>query len=183
MYLNTVEFSSNAFGIKSATQTYFGKMPSQLNVQEAAVLVGMLQAPTKFNPARNPKNSLARRNIVLSQLNKYNFITDQQFDSLKALPIKLNFQMDDHNFGLATYFREVLRGELLLWCKDHINNSTGKPYNLYTDGLKIYTSINSKMQHYAEDAVRQHMTELQRKFNEHWKTKEPWEGHPEIIED
>ena len=183
MYLNTVEFSSNAFGIKSATQTYFGKMPSQLNVQEAAVLVGMLQAPTKFNPARNPKNSLARRNIVLSQLNKYNFIADQQFDSLKALPIKLNFQMDDHNFGLATYFREVLRGELLLWCKDHINNSTGKPYNLYTDGLKIYTSINSKMQHYAEDAVRQHMTELQRKFNEHWKTKEPWEGHPEIIED
>lgn len=183
MYLNTVEFSSNAFGIKSATQTYFGKMPDQLNLQEASVLVGMLQAPTKFNPARNPKNSLARRNIVLSQLNKYNFINDHQFDSLKVLPIKLNYQMEDHNFGLATYFREVLRAELLNWCKDHINNSTGKPYNLYTDGLRIYTTINSKMQSYAEQAMKEHMTELQRKFNEHWKGKEPWDGHPEIIND
>jgi penicillin-binding protein 1A len=183
MYLNTVEFSSNAFGIKSATQTYFAKTPAQLNTQEAAVLVGMLQAPTKFNPARNPKNSLARRNIVLSQMNKYNFLTDTQFDSLKALPIKLHYQMDDHNFGLATYFREVLRGELLAWCKEHINNATGKPYNLYTDGLKIYTTINSKMQRFAEEAMKEHMTELQRKFNDHWKGKEPWEEHPEIITD
>ncbi len=183
MYLNTVEFSSNAFGIKSATQTYFGKTPDKLNIQESAVLVGMLQAPTKFNPARNPKNSLARRNIVLGQLNKYNFINDHQFDSIQKLPIKLNYQMEDHNFGLATYFREVLRTELLAWCKDHINNATGKPYNLYTDGLKIYTTINSKMQGYAEQAMREHMTELQRKFNDHWKGKEPWDGHPEIIND
>ncbi len=183
MYLNTVEFSSNAFGIKSATQTYFAKTPDKLSIPEAAVLVGMLQAPTKFNPARNPKNSLARRNIVLSQMNKYNFINDHQFDSLKALPIKLNFQVDDHNFGLATYFREELRGELLVWCKEHVNNATGKPYNLYTDGLKIYTTINSKMQRYAEEAMKEHMTDLQKKFNEHWKTKEPWEGHPEIIKD
>ena len=183
MYLNTVEFSSNAFGIKSATQTYFAKTPDKLSIPEAAVLVGMLQAPTKFNPARNPKNSLARRNIVLSQMNKYNFINNHEFDSLKALPIKLNFQVDDHNFGLATYFREELRGELLSWCKEHVNNATGKPYNLYTDGLKIYTTINSKMQRYAEEAMKEHMTELQKKFNEHWKTKEPWEGHPEIIKD
>ncbi len=184
MYLNTVEFSSNAFGIKSATQTYFGKSPDQLNIQESAVLVGMLQAPTKFNPARNPKNSLARRNIVLSQMNKYNFINDHQFDSIKALPTKLNYQMEDHNFGLATYFREVLRTELLSWCKEHINNATGKPYNLYTDGLKIYTTINSKMQRYAEEAMREHMKEIQKKFNEHWKGKaQPWDEHPEIITD
>lgn len=184
MYLNTVEFSSNAFGIKSATQTYFGKSPDQLNIQESAVLVGMLQAPTKFNPARNPKNSLARRNIVLSQMNKYNFINDHQYDSIKALPTKLKYQMEDHNFGLATYFREVLRTELLAWCKEHINNATGKPYNLYTDGLKIYTTINSKMQRYAEEAMREHMKEIQKKFNEHWKGKaQPWDEHPEIIAD
>ncbi|HQW21774.1 MAG TPA: transglycosylase domain-containing protein [Bacteroidia bacterium] len=184
MYLNTVEFSSNAFGIKSATQTYFAKTPDSLNIQESAVLVGMLQAPTKFNPARNPKNSLARRNIVLSQMNKYNFINDHEFDSIKALPTKLNYQMEDHNFGLATYFREVLRTELLSWCKEHINNATGKPYNLYTDGLKIYTTINSKMQRYAEEAMREHMKEIQKKFNEHWKGKaQPWDEHPEIVTD
>lgn len=181
MYLNTVEFSSNAFGIKSASRTYFNKLPSELNVQEAAVLVGMLQAPTKFNPVRNPKNSLARRNVVLAQMDKYDFITDAQFDSLKELPIRLDFQQDDHNVGLATYFREVLRQEMLKWCKEHVNNATGKPYNLYTDGLRIYTTLDSRMQRYAEEAMKEHLTELQRKFNEHWKGKVPWEEHPEVI--
>lgn len=181
MYLNTVEFSSNAFGIKSASRTYFNKLPSELNVQEAAVLVGMLQAPTKFNPVRNPKNSLARRNVVLAQMDKYDFITDAQFDSLKELPIRLDFQQDDHNVGLATYFREVLRQEMLKWCKEHVNNATGKPYNLYTDGLRIYTTLDSRMQRYAEEAMKEHLTELQRKFNEHWKGKIPWEEHPEVI--
>ncbi len=181
MYLNTVEFSSNAFGIKSASRTYFNKLPDSLNVQEAAVLIGMLQAPTKYNPVRNPNNSLSRRNVVLSQLNKYDFITDEQYDSLKALPIKLDYQQDDHNYGLATYFREVLRKEMLAWCKEHTNNATGKPYNLYTDGLKIYTTIDSRMQRYAEEAMKEHLTELQRKFNEHWKGKVPWEDHPEVI--
>ena len=181
MYLNTVEFSSNAFGIKSASRTYFNKTPDSLNVQEAAVLVGMLQAPTKFNPVRNPKNSLARRNVVLSQLAKYDFITRTQYDSISALPIKLDFQQDDHNYGMATYFREVLRKEMLDWCKEHINNSTQKPYNLYTDGLKIYTTIDSRMQRYAEEAMKEHLTELQKKFFEHWKGREPWEKHTEIL--
>lgn len=181
MYLNTVEFSSNAYGIKSASHTYFNKLPDSLNIQEAAVLVGMLQAPTKFNPARNPQNSLARRNVVLSQLNKYDFITDDQLDSLKELPIKLSYQQDDHNFGLATYFREVLRSEMLKWCKEHVNNSTGRHYNLYTDGLKIYTTIDSRMQRYAEEAMKEHLTEVQKKFFEHWKGKEPWEDHKEIL--
>ena len=183
MYLNTVEFSSNAYGIKSASRTYFNKTPDSLYVQEAAVLIGMLQAPTRFNPARNPERALARRNIVLSQMNKYKFIPDDQIDSIKALPIDLNFQVEDHNFGLATYFRESLRTDLLKWCKEHINNATGKPYNLYTDGLKIYTTIDSRMQRYAEEAMREHMTEIQKKFTEHWKNKEPWEDHREILEE
>ncbi|MFM7725609.1 MAG: transglycosylase domain-containing protein, partial [Flavobacteriales bacterium] len=173
MYLNTVEFSSNAFGIKSASRTYFNKTPDSLNIQESAVLVGMLQAPTKYNPVRNPINSVNRRNVVLSQMRKYDFISDEQFDSLSALPIDLDFQQDDHNYGLATYFREVLRKQLLGWCKEHVNNSTGKPYNLYTDGLRIHTTIDSRMQKYAEEAMKEHMKELQRKFNDHWKGKEP----------
>lgn len=183
MYLNTVDFSSNAYGIKSAAQTYFGKTPEQLNILEASLLVGMLKAPSRYNPARNPKNSIDRRNVVLSQMKKYNFITAAQFDSLKVIPIKLKYNVEDHNYGLATYFREELRGELLQWCKEHINNSIGRPFNLYTDGLKIYTTINSKMQIYAEEAVAQHMKVLQRKFNEHWKGKNPWEGHNEIVTD
>ena len=181
MYLNTVEFSSNAYGIKSASRTYFNKSPDSLNVQEAAMLVGMLQAPTRYNPSRNPKNALERRNVVLSQLKKYSFITAQQFDSLKKIPINLSYQAEEHNLGLATYFREVLRGEMLQWCKQHINNSTGRPYNLYTDGLKIYSTIDSRMQRYAEEAMREHLTELQKTFYAHWKGREPWEKHVEIL--
>ncbi len=183
MYLNTVDFSSNAFGIKSAAQTYFAKTPVQLNTQEAALLVGMLKAPTRYNPNLNRKNSQVRRNGVLSQMMKYEFISPKQFDSLKVLPIKLKYQVEDHNLGLAIYFREELRGEMLQWCKEHVNNSTGRPYNLYTDGLRIYTTINSTMQRYAEEAMTEHMKFLQKKFNEHWKGRNPWEGNVEIITD
>ena len=183
MYLNTVDFSSNAYGIKSAAQTYFAKTPAKLNIQEASLLVGMLKAPSRYNPARNPKNSLERRNVVLSQMMKYDFITLKEFDSLKTVPISLKYQMEDHNYGLATYFREELRGEMIKWCKEHINNSTGRPYNLYTDGLRIYTTINSKMQRYAENAMAEHLKILQKKFNEHWKFQDPWEGHKDILTD
>jgi penicillin-binding protein 1A len=181
MYFNTVEFGSNAFGIKSAARTFFNKTPAELNVSEAAVIVGLLKAPTMYSPVRNPKTSLARRNVVLSQMKKYIFISKQEFDSLKSMPTVLHFQTEDHNFGVATYFREVLRGEMTDWCRQHINNSTGKPYNIYTDGLKIYTTINSKMQRYAEDAMKEHLTEEQKLFNAHWKGKEPWEAYKEII--
>ena len=183
MYLNIVDFSSNAYGIKSAAQTYFAKTPAQLNIQEAALLVGMLKAPTRYNPVRNNKNSIERRNVVLSQMTKYGFINTNEFDSLKAIPIKLKYQVEDHNYGLATYFREELKGEMLQWCKEHINNSTGLPYNLYTDGLRIFTSINSKMQRYAEEAMGEHLKVLQKKFNDHWKGQDPWEGHKEILTD
>ena len=183
MYLNIVDFSSNAYGIKSAAQTYFAKTPAQLNIQEAALLVGMLKAPTRYNPVRNNKNSIERRNVVLSQMTKYGFINTNEFDSLKAIPIKLKYQVEDHNYGLATYFREELKGEMLQWCREHINNSTGLPYNLYTDGLRIFTSINSKMQRYAEEAMGEHLKVLQKKFNDHWKGQDPWEGHKEILTD
>jgi penicillin-binding protein 1A len=183
MYLNTVDFSSNAYGIKSAAQTYFSKSPADLNTQEAAMLIGMLKAPSRFNPVRNPKTSMERRNVVLSQMKKYNFLSQQQFDSLKVLPIKLKYRIEDHNYGMATYFREVLRGELAQWCKEHINNSTGRPYNMYTDGLRIFTTIDSRMQRYAEEAMQEHLKYLQKKFNDHWKGKDPWEEHKDLLAD
>ncbi len=183
MYLNTVDFSSNAYGIKSAAQTYFSKTPADLNTQEAAMLIGMLKAPSRFNPVRNPKTSMERRNVVLSQMKKYNFLSQQQFDSLKVLPIKLKYRIEDHNYGMATYFREILRGELAQWCKEHINNSTGRPYNMYTDGLRIYTTIDSRMQRYAEEAMQEHLKVLQKKFNDHWKGKDPWEEHKDLLTD
>ncbi|MFM8431916.1 MAG: penicillin-binding protein 1A [Bacteroidota bacterium] len=181
LYLNTVEFSSNAFGIKSAARTYFNKNPDSLSIQEAAVLIGMLQAPTKFNPSRNPENAILRRNIVLSQMEKYEYITPTALDSLKKLPIKLDYLLDDQNFGIATYFREVLRLELNQWCKEHKNNATGKPYNLYTDGLKIHVTIDSRMQRYAEEAMRQHLSELQKIFDEHWAGRDPLDKHESLV--
>jgi len=174
MYLNTVEFGGNAFGIRSAAKTFFGKKTSELNENEAALLVGMLKGITKFNPVSKPEKAFNRRNIVLEQMEKYDFISKQKFDSLIKMPIVLNYREEDHNEGLAPYFREYLRMELLQWCED--NN-----YNLYKDGLKIYTTINSKMQLYAEQAVQQHLSEWQRKFNNHWKGKEPWGRFTELI--
>lgn len=170
MYLNTVEFGSNAFGIKSASRTFFSKSPDSLKVEEAAVLVGLLKAPTYYSPVRNPKNSTDRRNVVMSQMWKYDFITRQQFDSLAAMPIVLNFQPDDHNFGSATYFREYIRQEMIRWCRSH-TKADGTPYNLYSDGLRIYTTIDSRMQTYAEEAMTQHLSAMQETFNNHWKGK------------
>lgn len=182
MYFNTVEFSSNAFGIKSASRTYFGKTPTQLNLQESAVLVGMLKGPTQYNPSRNMKSSLNRRNTVLDQLLKYDFITVKTCDSLKKLPIVLNYQPEDHNKGLAPYLRETVRLELMKWCKEH-KKADGSSYNIYKDGLRIYTTIDSRMQRYAEEAVKEHMALLQKTFNDHWKGKIPWSEQPQIIED
>jgi len=174
MYLNTVEFGGNAFGIRSGAKTFFGKKPSDLNVNEAAMLVGMLKGITKFNPVRNPDRALSRRNTVLEQMHKYDFISKQKFDSLSKSQVVLTYQEEDHNDGLAPYFREHLRMELLQWCEDN-------GYNLYKDGLKIYTTINSKLQNLAEQAVVKHLTEWQRKFNNHWKGREPWGRFTELI--
>lgn len=158
MYLNTVELGSNTFGIKSASKTFFNKEPINLNIQESAVLVGMLKAITKYNPYFNPEDSKARRNTVLSQMYKYGYIKSQaEFDSIKALPIVLDYNVESHNQGIARYFREELRAKLSAWCEEN-------GYNLYKDGLKVYTTIDSRMQMYAEQATREHMAELQATF-------------------
>jgi penicillin-binding protein 1A len=174
MYLNTVEFGGNAFGINSAAKTFFNKKASDLNENESALLVGMLKGITKFNPIRNPENALHRRNTVLDQMRKYDFISTQTFDTLSIKPIELVYHEEDHNEGLAPYFREHLRLELLQWCEEN-------GYNLYKDGLKIYTTINSKMQVMAEQAVHQHLNDMQRKFYNHWKGREPWGRFTELL--
>lgn len=194
MYLNTVPFGSNAFGIRSAAQTFFGKLPSQLNLEESALMVGVVNAPTYYSPVRNPERSKERRDLVLFQMQKYGYITRAEYDSVKMLPIRLNYAPVDHNTGLATYFREMLRqtmrakkpdkknysnrpieefradsiqwenNPLYGWCNKNLKN--GRPYDLDRDGLKIYTTINSKMQKYAEQSVEEHISkELQPNFD------------------
>lgn len=171
MYLNTATFSSNTFGIKVAAETYFNKQPDSLNLQESAVLVGMLQAATYFDPKRNPDNSLRKRNEIFYKIyrNGYKITTREQYDSLKALPIELTYSVQNQNEGLATYFRTVLSNYLLEYC-----NSKG--IDLYNSGLKIYTTIDSRLQKYAEEAVAEHMKPLQAQFYEEWKKRgrNPW---------
>ncbi len=170
MYLNTVAYGHNSFGIKSASATFFDCTPDSLNLQQAALMAGVVNAPTRYSPISNPERSLKRRNLVLSQMHKYGFIDKDVYDSVKQLPLGVSkYSMRDHNQGLATYLREYLRGELKKWCKNHFKPD-GSPYNLYKDGLKIYTTIDSRMQRYAEEAVREHLSlDLQPAFYDHWK--------------
>ncbi|PWJ40894.1 transglycosylase domain-containing protein [Sediminitomix flava] len=173
LYLNTVPFSDNTFGIKTASHKFFSCEPKDLKIEEAAVLVGMLKANYSYNPRLFPEKSQHRRNVVLEQMEKAGFISITRCNELKTKKLKLNYQVIDNNNGLATYFREHIRKELLDKLKD-IEAKTGKSYNLYTDGLKIRTSIDYQLQTYAESAMKKHMTELQEIFNRHWKYKNPW---------
>ncbi len=193
MYLNQFDFLYNAVGIKSAAQVYFSTTPAELKIEEAAMLVGMCKNPSLYNPRRRPENALNRRNTVLNQMCKYEYITEEVCDSLKALPIELKYQSVDHKQGLAPYFREHLRqiltakepkrshysewnayqyeidkrqwdeNPLYGFCQKN-HKPDGTPYDLYHDGLRIYTTIDSRMQQYAEEAVREHMQELQFSF-------------------
>ncbi len=184
MYLNTVEYGSNAFGIKSAASTFFGKSPDELNIQEAAMLVGVVNAPTRYSPVRNPENALARRNLVINRMRASGAISREVCDSLTALPITLQYKPISHNDGEATYFREMLRqvmnaerptrrqfltdwdyeqavkeydeNPLYGWCHKN-KKADGTDYNIYRDGLRIYTTINPTMQRYAEEAVQKQM--------------------------
>ncbi|MFY0673228.1 MAG: transglycosylase domain-containing protein [Bacteroidia bacterium] len=169
MYLNTVEFLYNSFGIHAASKTYFNKVPSELNEIESAALVGMLKANYLYNPKINPENNKKRRAVVFAQMMKNELITPAQFDSLKAQDLTLSFQDDsDHNTGLAPYFREQLRMFLSKW-----QNETG--YNIYRDGLKVYTTLDSRIQEHAEEAFHNHMKYLQKNFFEHWEGRSlPW---------
>jgi len=166
LYLNKFDFLNLAVGIKSAAQIYFNSNQDSLKIEQAAMLVGMAKNPSLFNPIRHNEICLKRRNVVLNQLVKYGYLSSLKYDSLKVLPLVLSFRPEDHNDGLAPYFREYLRDVFLKnWCKSHINSETEAPYNIYKDGLKIYTTIDSKMQNYAEEAVYEHMNDLQKMFS------------------
>ena len=204
MYMNQVFFGSNAYGIKAAAQTFFGKSPIDLTVEEAATLVGMVNKPTRYNPAINPDKSLVRRNFVISQMEKAGFLTEAQKDSIQQIPIQLSYQIQDHNAGLGPYFRDMLRRTMnakepkrssyaqhedyvvdsLQWADNAfygwLNKNTkadGSKYNLDRDGLRIYTTINYKMQKYAEEAVAEHLgKDLQKSFwrDMRWKKNKPF---------
>lgn len=167
MYLNTTGFGSNAYGIKVAAETYFNKTPDSLNIQESAVLVGMLQAITRFNPVTSPENSLQKRNEVLYKLYDRDYITLEAYDSIKALPIELKYEVQNQNEGIATYFRSVIQADLIRWSKE-------RGIDLWESGLKIYTTIDSRMQRYAEEAVDESMKVQQQAFDAHWYGKNPW---------
>jgi penicillin-binding protein 1A len=164
LYLNTVPFSDNLFGVSNASRTFFQKEPDRLSVEEAALLIGMINAPTKYNPNRNPKLALERRNLVISRMAGQKYISEDQANQIKEKPIVTNYRKLDENNGLGPYFRMTLGEYMKKWCKEHKKNN-GDPYNLYKDGLKIYTTINPRMQLYAEEAVARHMAYLQREFN------------------
>lgn len=170
MYLNRFDFINGAVGVKMASSVYFNTSPDSLRIEQAALLVGMAKNPALFNPVRRPDTTMHRRNVVLGQMLANDLITKAQFDSLKTLPIGLQFKSVDHNQGLATYFREYLRTFMLDWCKHHLKPD-GKKYDLYRDGLKIYTTIDSRMQRHAETAVTEHLSKLQDEFFAHWKDK------------
>jgi len=167
MYLNIAEFGSNTYGIQSASTTFFNKQPSELNYTESALLVGMVNAPTKYSPIRNPENALQKRTEVLYNLHKYDKIDRLAYDSLIAKPLDLQYKVQNQNLGPATYFRTQTRNFLVSWARDN-------GYDLFDDGLKIYTTIDSRMQQYAENAVRGHMKELQQTFDEHFEGENPW---------
>ncbi|MDX5438585.1 MAG: transglycosylase domain-containing protein, partial [Pontibacter sp.] len=167
MYLNTVDFGSNSFGIKVASKTFFKTSPDSLKVEQAAVLVGLLKAPTYYSPRFNPENATRRRNVVLGQMVKYGYLPQAEADSLSQLPLVLDYSVENHYDGPATYFRGAVADYLQEWCKEN-------GYDLYRDGLRIYTTIDSRMQAHAEAAMEEHMRTLQRRFDNHWKGRNPW---------
>ena len=207
MYLNSIFFGSNAYGIKAASETFFDKEPSQLTVEEAATLIGMVNKPTRYNPALNPDKSLLRRNFVIGRMQKNGFITKAQCDSIQQIPINLHYHVMDHNAGLAPYFRDMLRRDMnakkprradyqfaedytadsLRWRDDDLygwlnknKKPTGERYNLDKDGLRIYTTINYKMQQYAEEAVAEHLGgRLQPAFDKELR----WKRYPPFASD
>ena len=183
LYLNTVAFGDNVFGIRNAAKTFFQKEPDRLNVQESAVLIGMLKGSTLYNPRRNPKLALDRRNTVLNQMVRNNYLPEAEAAKLKLTPIELNYKKLDESAGLGPYFRMILGEELKKWCKENTKQN-GDNYNLYRDGLKIYTTINPRMQQYAEEAVGKHMNYLQKIFNTQANIKDGsiWKGYENVLQ-
>ena len=174
-YANTVDFGSNAFGIKTAAKTYFGTTPKMLTVEPAAVLVGMLKATTYYSPRIHPDNAVKRRNIVLDNMRQHRHLSQEAFDSLRTAEIELDFSVENAYDSKANYFREAVANSLKEWCSEN-------GYDLYTDGLKIYTTLDTRMQKYAEAAATKQMKQIQKNFDSHWGKTNPWqdERHVEI---
>ena len=183
LYLNAVPFGDNIYGIRNAARTFFQKEPYELTVDESALLVGMLKANSLYNPRSHPKEAKERRNVVIGQMEKNKKLETKDAEKYKALPIKLSYKKMDENSGYAPYFREVLRGEVADVLKD-LKNSEGDDYSVYRDGLKIYTTINPKLQDYAEESVAQQMPILQKALNSqrNVKTGSVWKGHENVLE-
>ncbi len=179
LYINTVPFGENTYGIATAALVFFDKKTSKLLPQESAMLVGMLKGNTSYNPRNNYEAASTRRNTVLHQMVKYNYISKEEADALKNTPVKIFYHPLQHDEGPAPYFREYLRHELKKWSEDN-PKADGSKYNIYTDGLKIFTTIDYRLQSYAERAVAKHMARLQKDFDTHWKGHEPWKKNPEL---
>ncbi|TPV35998.1 penicillin-binding protein [Paucihalobacter ruber] len=173
LYLNTVPFSDNTYGIESASHKFFNSSTSNLSIEQAATLVGTLKASNYFNPRLHPERSLGRRNVVINQMMRYKYLDPDIAEDANQTPLQLNLQYYDHDRGLATHFREELRRELTK-ILDTLKNEKGKPYNLYNDGLKIYTTIDYQMQSYAETAMKAHISKLQQAFEDSWGNQAPW---------
>ncbi|MGQ1909909.1 penicillin-binding protein 1A [Marinifilum sp. RC60d5] len=182
LYLNTVSFGENVFGIESASRQFFSKPASALKTHECAVLIGMLKAPTYYNPRLHPERSKQRRNTVLGQMAKYDFISDNKADQLKKLPLELRYQKQSSRSGIAAYLREKIRIQANNILKDYPKED-GSFYDIYRDGLRIKTTLDYKLQNYAEQSVSEHLKRLQGLFKKHWGNTAPWSGHKNLIEE
>ncbi len=180
LYLNTVPFGENIFGIEVAAERFFDKSPKDLTVDEAAVLVGMLKANNRYNPRMNPELSRERRNVVISQMVRQDYLSRAEGEVFKSKPLGIRYRRISYNEGPAPYFLELMKPDLLQWCLNN-KKENGDSYNLYTDGLKISTTINYDYQNYAQEAVKEQMEGLQDVFDNHWKDSDPWKNNPSIL--
>jgi penicillin-binding protein 1A len=182
LYLNTIPFADNTYGIEAASQRFFSVSTRSLSVDQAAVLIGMLKATHLYNPRIFPERARVRRNVVLAQMAKYELLDESKVSEYQKKPLSLKYNRITHHSGLAPYFRAYIQKELLEWCRMH-KKANGEPYNLFTDGLKIYTTIDSRIQKYAEQAVQGQMAALQKKFDSHWNKQDPWHKQPQVLRD
>ncbi|MDX8339610.1 transglycosylase domain-containing protein [Draconibacterium sp. IB214405] len=180
LYLNTVPFAENVYGIEVAAERFFSKSPKSLDVHEAAVLVGMLKANNYYNPRTHPDRATGRRNVVIDLMVKNDYLNAADAEKYKEKPLGIHYRLISYNQGPAPYFLEKLRPELLEWCEDNTNEN-GEPYNLYTDGLKITTTIDYNLQRYAQQSVKEYMKNLQQVFDNHWKSRDIFKENPEIL--
>ncbi len=180
LYLNTVPFAENIYGVELACERFFSKKPSEVNVGEAAVIIGMLKANNSYNPRKYPDRAKERRNTVIGQMVKYGYLSEAEGVAYKDEPMELQYSVINFNQGPAPYFTERLKPHLLEWCKNHFK-ADGTPYNLYTDGLKIKTTLNFDMQRYAEQSVAEHMKKLQQIFEQHWENRVPWGDDQSVV--